>query len=61
MVGPVPGEPVRHGFSAAFLRACPGLPVSGSGPLLHGEHSQGYKLLEVLLFSSTFSAVELKL
>lgn len=41
VVGPVPWEPVRHGFSAAFLQPCRGLFLPGSSLLLHGRHPKG--------------------
>lgn len=57
VVGPVPGEPVRHELSAALLWMCSGLPLPGSSPLLHGEHPEGDSVcirsyVTILLFHS---------
>lgn len=41
MVGPVSGEPVRHGICTEVLRPCSGLFFPRPCPLLSGQHSEG--------------------
>ena len=56
VVGPVPGEPGRHGRRAAVLRERPGLPVPGAGALLPWEHPEGNLQLGCrLIFCGSYS------